>query len=94
MCDISIRGISMLLQRARIKVDETPANLVNLILAAHKHTVLNVSPEIAELSVNLNDEMNSDPAVRLIAATSILKRVPLVTADKSLQGASIVKAAW
>ncbi len=94
MCDISIREISMLLQRERIKVDKTPANLVNLILGSRNYTVVNISPEIAELSVNLDTEINGDPAVRLIAATSILKRVPLVTADKSLQGASIVKAVW
>jgi PIN domain nuclease of toxin-antitoxin system len=32
MCDISIWEISMLVKRKRIDVDETPANLVRLIL--------------------------------------------------------------
>ncbi len=94
MCDISIWEISMLVQRERIKVDETPANLVNLILDARNYTVVNISPEIAELSVNLSDEINSDPADRLIVATSILKRAPVVTIDKNMRDATLVKTVW
>lgn len=94
MCDISIWEISMLVKRKRIEVDETPANLVRLILSSRNYTVVNISPEIAELSVNLNHEINSDPADRLIAATSILKQAPVVTADKNLIRASILETLW
>jgi PIN domain nuclease of toxin-antitoxin system len=94
MCDISIWEISMLVKRKRIEVDETPANLVRLILDSRNYTVVSISPEIAELSVNLDAEINSDPADRLIAATSILKQAPIVTADQNLREASIVDTIW
>ena len=94
MCDISIWEISMLVKRKRIEVDETPANLVKLILNSRNYTVVNISPEIAELSVNLDDEINSDPADRIIAATSILKKAPIVTADKNLRNATILETLW
>lgn len=94
MCDISIWEISMLVKRKRIEVDETPANLVRLILGSRNYTVVSISPEIAELSVNLDAEINSDPADRLIAATSILKQAPIVTADQNLREASIVDTIW
>ncbi len=94
MCDISIWEISMLVKRKRIKVDETPANLVKLILSSRNYTLVNISPEIAELSVNLDDEINSDPADRLIAATSILKQAPVVTADINLRNARILETVW
>lgn len=94
LCDISIWEISMLAKRKRIEVDETPANFVKLILGSRNYTVVNISPEIAELSVNLDDEINSDPADRLIAATSILKRAPVVTVDKNLRDATIVETVW
>ncbi len=94
MCDISIWEISMLVKRKRIEVDETPANLIKLILSSRNYTIVNISPEIAELSVNLNDEINSDPADRIIAATSILKQAPVVTADKNLIKASILETLW
>lgn len=94
MCDISIWEISMLVKRKRIEVDETPANLLRLILSSRNYTVVNISPEIAELSVNLDDDINSDPADRLIAATSILKQAPVVTADKNLRNATILETVW
>ena len=94
MCDISIWEISMLVKRKRIEVDETPTNLIRLILSSRNYTIVNISPEVAELSVNLNDEINSDPADRLIAATSILKLAPVVTADKNLIKASILETLW
>ena len=94
MCDISIWEISMLVKRKRIEVNETPANLVRLILGSRNYTVANISPEIAELSVNLDVDINSDPADRIIAATSILKQAPVVTADKNLRDATIVKTVW
>lgn len=94
ICDISIWEISMLIQRKRIKVDETPANLIKLMLSSRNYTVVNISPEIAELSVNLDDEINNDPADRLIAATSILKLAPLVTIDKNLREAAILETIW
>ncbi len=94
LCDISIWEISMLVKRKRIKVDETPANLVRLILDSRNYTVISISPDIAELSVNLDDEINSDPADRIIAATSILKRAPVITSDQNLRDATIVETVW
>ncbi len=94
MCDISIWEISMLVKRKRIEVNETPANFVKLILSSRNYTVVHISPEIAELSVNLGDDINSDPADRIIAATSILKQAPVVTADKNLRDSTIVETVW
>ena len=94
MCDISIWEISMLVKRKRIEIDETPANFLRLILSSRNYTVVNISPEIAELSVNLDDNINSDPADRLIAATSILKQAPVVTADKNLRNSTILETVW
>ncbi len=94
ICDISIWEISMLVQRRRIEVEETPANLIKLILGSRNYTIVNISPEIAELSVSLDNEINSDPADRLIAATSILKKAPIVTADQNLRDATVVDTIW
>jgi len=94
MCDISIWEISMLVKRKRIEVEESPANLIKLILSSRNYSVVSISPEIAELSVNLESEINSDPADRLIAATSILQRAPVVTADKNLIQTELLETIW
>ena len=43
-----------------------------------------ITPEIAELSTNLPETINQDPADRIISATSIITNTPLITADKNL----------
>ena len=94
ICDISLWEIAMLIKKQRIQIDETPANLIRTILEARNYSLRTISPEIAELSVNLADEITNDPADRLIAATSIIENLPLVTADKNLRAAKAIKTIW
>jgi PIN domain nuclease of toxin-antitoxin system len=94
ICDISIWEISMLMKKKRLEVDETASGFINLVLQSRNYLVQEITPEIAELSVNFGPEINSDPADRLIAATSILGNAPIVTADENLRGAIILKTIW
>lgn len=94
ICDISIWEIAMLAKRKRIEVDDTAANLVRLFLESRNITVMPITPEIAELSVNLGPEINNDPADRIIVATSIIKQAPIVTADTNLRDARMVETIW
>jgi len=94
ICDISIWEISMLINRKRLVVDDTASGFINLLLQSRNYLVQEITPEIAALSVNFGPEINSDPADRLIAATSILLNAPIVTADENLRGASVLKTIW
>jgi hypothetical protein len=94
ICDISIWEIAMLVKKKRIEINQTSANFLRLILHSRNYTVVQITPEIAELSVNISDQINSDPADRLIVATSILKQATLVTADRNLRDAKTVKTIW
>ncbi len=94
ICDISLWEIAMLVKKERIQVDETPANLIKTILDSRSYSVRRISPEIAALSVDLAEDINNDPADRLIVATSILENFPLVTADKNLRRAKSVETIW
>ena len=94
ICDISIWEIAMLIKRNRLKVDATASEFINLLLQSRNYFVQEITPEIAELSVNLGSEINHDPADRLIAATSILGNAPIVTADKNLRSASMLRTIW
>ncbi len=84
----------MLVKRKRIEVDESSVNLIRIILSSRNYTVVNITPEIAEMSVNLDSTINGDPADRLIAATSILKQAPVVTADQNLRNATVFETVW
>ncbi len=92
--DISIWEISMLVKKGRIEIDTTPARFLNLFLQSHNVSVKTISPEIAELSVNFGEELNNDPADRLIAATSIIHNARIVTADSSLRNSDLIDTLW
>lgn len=92
--DISIWEISMLIKRARIEIDTTAANFINLFLASRNISVVSISPEIAELSTSFGSEINNDPADRIIAATSIIHNAPLITADSNLRQSSLIDTIW
>lgn len=92
--DISIWEISMLIKKSRIEVATTPANFLNLFLQSRNVSVISISPEIAELSVNFGNEMNNDPADRIIAATSVIQNAQLVTADTNLLNSELVDTLW
>lgn len=92
--DISIWEIAMLVKRSRIEVATTAANFINLFLESRNVSVVSISPEIAELSVNFGAEINSDPADRIIAATSIIHNAQLITADSNLRQSSLVDTVW
>ena len=92
--DISIWEISMLVKKGRIEIDTTPAHFINLYLQARNISVKSISPEVAELSVNFGDEIDSDPADRLIAATSIIHNARLVTADTNLRDCELIDTLW
>ncbi len=93
-CDISAWEISMLIKKGKIQVDETPTNFINAILDSRNYIYKSITPEIANLSVNLGKEINKDPADRLIVATSIIENIELITADKNLIKSSLVKTIW
>jgi len=92
--DISIWEISMLIKKKRVEVDTTAANFINLFLQSRSVSVQSISPEIAELSVNLGSEINNDPADRIIAATSIILNAQLVTADQNLIDSQMITTVW
>ncbi len=94
ICDISIWEIAMLINRNRLAVDSTPSEFIKLILQSRNFRIQDITPLIAELSVNFGPEINNDPADRLISATSILLNTPLITADKNLRNATLIETIW
>ena len=94
ICDISFWEISMLIKRNRLQIDVSADNFLNLFLQVRNSDVQCITPDIAAVSVNFGDDLNKDPADRLIAATSIVKNVPIVTADRNLRNSKLLATIW
>jgi len=94
ICDISIWEIATLIKRKRLVVDMAISGFISLLLQSRNFHVQDITPEIAEMSVNFGSQINIDPADRLIAATSILRNAPVITADRNIRAASMVETIW
>ncbi len=94
LCDISLWEIAMLLKKGRLRIETDYTTFINLILSANKYMIWEITPEIAELSVNFLADINKDPADRIIAATSIICNASLITADVNLLQANGLKTIW
>jgi PIN domain nuclease of toxin-antitoxin system len=93
--DISLWEIAMLYARGRInnQAGVTATDYIRDILAAMTMTVLPITPEIAELAQG-SLFTHGDPADRLIAATALMHRVPLVSADEHLRAVPGLRCIW
>jgi len=93
-CEISLWEIAMLIKKARISIDTSYQDFIKLIFSSNKYQFQGITPKIAELSTLLPKEVNNDPADRIIAATSLIYKIPLVTADSNLLNTDSIKTIW
>ena len=80
--------IAKLAQLGRIAVDLEDADVVRMLARLH---VWPLTREIAHASTRL--DVRGDPADELIAATSVVHKVPLVTRDVALLRSKVVPLA-
>jgi PIN domain nuclease of toxin-antitoxin system len=80
--------IATLAQLGRIAVDLDDAEVVRVLARVH---VWPVTREIARASTRL--DVRGDPADELIAATSVVQNIPLVTRDRGLLRSKLVPLA-
>ena len=80
--------IAKLAQLGRIQVDLVDPDVIRVLSAVQ---VWPLTREIAHASTQL--DVKSDPADEIIAATSVVERIPLVTRDKKMRRSKLVPLA-
>ena len=80
--------IAKLAQLGRIEVDLDDPDVIRILARVH---VWPLTREIARTSTRL--DIRGDPADELIAATSVVQKVPLVTRDRALLRSKVVPLA-
>lgn len=83
----------MLIAKGRLHPGADATELCQLVLAARGVRCLPITPEIAACSTELALP-HGDPTDRLIAATSLVGKAPLVTADKELRDCADLDTIW
>ena len=92
-CDISLWEIAMLIARKRLDPVMDAQQFIDDTIAARRVRVLPITAEIAVISQS-DTFSHGDPADRLIAATALLHRAPLVTSDARLRKLKEIATIW
>lgn len=94
LSEISLWEVAMLIKKRRIDVLQPYRTFIETALVARNYQLIGINPEIADLAVNLSDQVTFDPADRIIIATAQSLKIHLVTADKNIRKFADVKVIW
>ncbi len=93
-CSVSLWEIAVLMQKKRIEVGVPYIDFITLLTSANKYVFQEITPEIASLSTTFSPDITSDPADRIISASSLATKAPLVTADRNLLRTERLHTIW
>jgi len=91
ICDISLWEVAMLVALGRLVLDEPLESWLDAAAGPRTVRVLPVTPAIAAEVARLPPTFHRDPADRLIVATCRSLGYPLVTRDRAITNARLVR---
>ena len=92
--DITFLEIGYLLKKDKLDLPCSGADFSNLVAEANDIEVIPLTPEIVEMALGFSEEVNKDPADRLISATTVLSEAKLVTSDRNLLEVDTIPTVW
>jgi PIN domain nuclease of toxin-antitoxin system len=90
--DTTLWELALLISRGRVQCPMSMSQYLQLVEA--RFVVFPVTAEIAEASVGFSTAFPKDPTDRLIAATALVHKLSLVTADGPLRKSGEVPCIW
>ena len=91
---ICLWEIAMLVAHGRLAFDRPVDVWLDQGLALPRVRLLPLDPAVAVRVADLAEEMHGDPADRMIVATALVARAPLVTKDRRIHESGVVSAIW
>jgi PIN domain nuclease of toxin-antitoxin system len=86
--------LAMLESKKRIGLKMDAQVWIDLALQNEKVQLIPLSPEIAVLSTRLPEDFHGDPADRLIVASSLVYKAPLISKDSKISSCNFVRTVW
>ena len=94
VCSLSFFEITTLERRGRLRFKMPASDWLSQVRRLPEYRIQPLTDEIAERAGQFGDTFPGDPADRMIAATALLREVPLVTYDEKLRGVEYLKTIW
>ena len=91
---ISLWEHAWIIDKRRIQVDGTPERFLTRLAGRPGLALLEITPQIAALTVQFPPDFPRDPADRIIAATARAHGLALVTRDTDLQDSPLLRTIW
>jgi PIN domain nuclease of toxin-antitoxin system len=94
IASVTLFELAQMLSIGEIRPGGTPRSWLRAFVTQTGLAIQDVTIDIAAVAAHLPPAFPSDPFDRLIAATAIVARIPLVTADSRIQKSGVVKTIW
>ena len=91
LSDISLREVALLVERGRISLDRSLRDWLEIATAPPLIMVASITPPVAAAISNLPANFTRDPADCTIVATAQVYGAVLLTADRAIVRAKVVK---
>jgi PIN domain nuclease of toxin-antitoxin system len=91
---ISAWEVAMLVQHRRLELDRPLLTWVKQALALPRVTFLELTAERAVAAATVTEPKDGDPADRMIVATAMSLRAPIVTKDRAIRRCGAVRTIW
>jgi PIN domain nuclease of toxin-antitoxin system len=94
IASITLWELALLIDDGRIGVAGSIESFLREVCRRPGLTVLDISPEVAALTVQCSSDFTADPADRIIAATARAHGLLLVTKDQRMQESPLLRTVW
>jgi PIN domain nuclease of toxin-antitoxin system len=91
---ISVFEITTLERRGRLRFKIAGSEWLAQVRRLPEYRIEPITDDIAERAGQFGDAFPGDPADRLIAATALLRGLPLVTDDENLRAVEHLRTIW
>jgi PIN domain nuclease of toxin-antitoxin system len=94
IASVALMELALMLADGEIRPTGTPQEWLRAFVAESGVVVRDLTVDIAAVAACLPPGFPGDPFDRLITATAIVERMPLVTSDVRIQQSRVVRTIW